>query len=173
LTLLNQSRIDIIILMSDPKHKHTWGSQSYYDYVKKYDSRFLNKYQSHSHWYAARSSGFMELLRMKAVRLKSNRNWMWFDVRYGVKFLYIFYMPMLFFVAGSYALTPAWRRGDERYMLRFNDVDVDETDDTENYVDYMQRKKPMTRRKYSDSIKIVYNGEEDWDYVPEAPLRYR
>ena len=31
---------------------------------------------------------FLEILRLKAVRLKSNRNWMWFDIRYGAKFLY-------------------------------------------------------------------------------------
>ena len=69
------------------------GGYSYYDYIKNYDSKFLNKYQSGAHWWAGRGSNFLEILRLKAVRLRSNRNWMWFDVRYGVKFLYIFYMP--------------------------------------------------------------------------------
>ena len=66
------------------------STYSYYDYTKQYNSRFLNKYQSHQHFWAGRGSGYMELLRMKAQRLKSNRNWMWFDIRYGTKFLYIF-----------------------------------------------------------------------------------
>ncbi len=66
---------------------------SYYDYVKNYDSKFLNFYQSGNHWYSGRGSHFLEIMRLKAVRMKSNRNWMWFDVRYGSKFLYIFYMP--------------------------------------------------------------------------------
>ncbi len=66
---------------------------SYYDYTKKYSPRFLNQYQSHTHWWAGRGSMFLELLRVKSVYLKSNRNWMWFDIRYGTKFLYMIYMP--------------------------------------------------------------------------------
>ena len=112
------------------------STYSYYEYTKNYDSRFLNKYQSHTHWYAGRGSNFMELLRMKAQRLKSNRNWMWFDIRYGTKFLYIFYMPQLFFLCGSYALTPVWRRMDERYHIRFADGEFDDIDENEPYVTY-------------------------------------
>eukprot|EP00351_Strombidinopsis_sp_SopsisLIS2011_P006300 CAMPEP_0116874422 /NCGR_PEP_ID=MMETSP0463-20121206/5869_1 /TAXON_ID=181622 /ORGANISM="Strombidinopsis sp, Strain SopsisLIS2011" /LENGTH=136 /DNA_ID=CAMNT_0004518021 /DNA_START=3 /DNA_END=413 /DNA_ORIENTATION=- len=134
------------------------NNHSYYDYTKQYSSRFLAKYQSHTHWYAGRGSLYLEILRLKAVRMKSNRNWMWFDIRYGTKFLYIFYMPQLFFLTASYLLTPVWRRGDERYHLRFADGEVDDIDENEPFVTYQQRKKPMTRRKYSDSIKLIYNG---------------
>ncbi len=149
------------------------SSYSYYDYTKQYGSRFLNKYQSHTHFWSGRGSNFLELLRMKSVRLKSNRNWMWFDIRYGTKFLYIFYMPQLFFLSASYALTPVWRRLDERYHIRFADGEVDDIDDNELFVTYMQRKKPLTRRKYSEAIKLVYDGVEEYDYVPEQPQRYR
>ena len=31
----------------------------------------------------------------------------------------------------------------------------------------------MTRRKYADAIKLVYEGKEDFDYAPEQPIRYR
>jgi len=31
----------------------------------------------------------------------------------------------------------------------------------------------MTRRKYADAIKIVYDDEEDIDYATEQPMRYR
>ena len=75
------------------KPSGTRSTYSYYDYVKGYDSKFLNKYKSHTHWWAGRGSNYLELLRLKAVRLKSNRNWMWFDQRYGVKFIFIFYIP--------------------------------------------------------------------------------
>ena len=149
------------------------GKYSYYDYLKNHDSRFLNKYQSHAHYQAGRGSNFMELLRMKAQRLKSNRNWMWFDIRYGTKFLYVFYMPQLFFLCGSYALTPVWRRLDERYHLRFADGEIDDVEENEPFVTYQMRKKPLTRRKYADSIKIVYDGEEEYDYMSEQPQRYR
>ena len=98
---------------------------------------------------------------------------MWFDMRYGVKFLYIFYMPQLFFVTGSYLLTPVWRRLDERYHIRFADGEFDDIEDCEPFVTYQQRKKPMTRRKYADSIKLVYDGQEDYDYASEQPQRYR
>ncbi len=134
------------------------STYAYYDYIKSYDSRFLNKYQSHTHWYAGRGSNFMELLRMKAQRLKSNRNWMWFDIRYGTKFLYIFYMPQLFFVSASYLLTPVWRRLDERYHIRFADGEIDDIEENEPFVTYQLRKKPLTRRKYSDQVKLVYDG---------------
>ena len=149
------------------------SSYSYYDYTKGYDSRFLNKYQSHTHWWAGRGSGFMELLRMKAVRLKSNRNWMWFDIRYGTKFLYIIYFPQLFFITLSYLLSPVWRRNDERYHLRFADGEFDDISDVEPFVTYQPRKKPLTRRKYADAIKLVYNQNEEFDYAPEQPQRYR
>ena len=131
---------------------------SYYDYIKSYDSKFLNRYQSGTHWYAGRGSHFLELLRLKAVRSRGNRNWMWFDVRYGTKFLYIFYMPQLFFVTVSYLLSPAWRRLDERYHLRYSEGEIDDLDETEPFVTYQQRKKPVTRRKYSDTVKLIYNG---------------
>ena len=73
---------------------------------------------------------------MKAVRLKSNRNWMWFDIRYGTKFLYIFYFPQLFFLTLSYVLTPVWKRNDERYHLRFADGEFDDISDNEPFVTY-------------------------------------
>jgi len=149
------------------------SAYSYYDYTKGYDSRFLNKYQSHTHWWAGRGSGFMELLRMKAVRLKSNRNWMWFDIRYGTKFLYIIYFPQLFFITLSYLLSPVWKRNDERYHIRFADGEFDDISDVEPFVTYQLRKKPLTRRKYADAIKIVYEGNEEFDYAPEQPQRYR
>ena len=134
------------------------STYSYYDYTKQYNARFLNHYQSHGHWFAGRGSNYLEILRLKAVRLKSNRNWMWFDTRYGVKFLYIFYMPQLFFVTASYLLTPVWRRLDERYHLRFADGEFDDIEESEPFVTYQLRKKPLTRRKYADSIKLVYDG---------------
>ena len=146
---------------------------SYYDYVKGYDSKFLNRFQSGNHWYAGRGSHFLELLRLKAVRSRANRNWMWFDVRYGTKFLYIIYFPQLFFLTGSYLLSPAWRKLDERYALRYSEGEIDELDETEPFVTYQQRKKPVTRRKYTDAIKLIYNGEEEYDFVPEQPQRYR
>ena len=61
---------------------------------------------------------------------------MWFDVRYGVKFLYIFYMPQLFFVSASYLLSPAYRKLDERYALRYAEGEIDELDETEPFVTY-------------------------------------
>lgn len=149
------------------------STYSYYDYIKQYDAKFLNKYQSHTHWWAGRGSNFLELLRLKSVRLKSNRNWMWVDVRYGWKFLYIFYFPQLLFLTVSYALTPVWRRTDERYHLRFADGEFDDIDDNEPFVTYQLRKKPMTRRKYADAVKLVYEGKEEYDYASEQPQRYR
>jgi hypothetical protein len=115
----------------------------------------------------------MELLRLKAARLKSNRNWMWFDVRYGYKFIYVIYIPQMCFAIFCYLLTPVWRRIDERYHLRYGDGEEDDIEDVEPFVTYQPRKKPMTRRKYADSIKLVYEGKEELDYAPEQPMRYR
>ena len=66
-----------------------------------------------------------------------------------------------------------WRRLDERYHLRFADGEFDDIDEVEPFVTYQQRKKPLTRRKYADSIKLVYNGSEEYDYAQEQPQRYR
>ena len=115
----------------------------------------------------------MELLRKKSQNMRSNRNWMWFDIRYGNKFLYMFYMPQLVYLTVFYIITPVWRRGDERYHLRFADGEFDDIDENEPFVTYQQRKKPMTRRKYSDAIKLVYDGKEEYDYISEQPQRYR
>ena len=57
--------------------------------------------------------------------------------------------------------------------MRFADGEVDDIDENEPFVTYQLRKKPVTRRKYSDAVKLVYNGEEDYDYIPEQPQRYR
>ena len=147
--------------------KNPRSTYSYYEYTKNYDSWFLNKYQSHTHWWAGRGTNFLELLRLKSVRLKSNRNWMWFDIRYGSKFLYIIYMPNFLFLSVSYLLVPVWRRIDERYHLRFADGEVDDIDENEPFVTYQQRKKPLTRKRYSDAVQLVYGGEEEYDYIPE------
>ena len=43
----------------------------------------------------------------------------------------------------------------------------------EPFVTYQMRKKPMTRRRYADSIKLVYDNLEEYDYASEQPQRYR
>lgn len=87
--------------------------------------------------------------------------------------MYGIYIPQLFFVFFSYVLTPVWRRLDERYHLRYGQGEEEDIEDLEPFVNYQQRKKPMTRRKYADAIKIVYDDEEDIDYATEQPMRYR
>ena len=115
------------------------GGYSYYDYIKNYNGFFLNKYQSDRHWWAGRGTNFLEILRLKAVRLKSNRNWMWFDVRYGTKFIYCFYVPSCFlWFTLSYLLMPCYRRCDERYYLKYSsgEAETDEICETEPFVTY-------------------------------------
>ena len=73
------------------------------------------------------------------------------------------------FLTASYTLSPAWRRLDERYHLRFSEGEVDDLDEIEPFVTYQQRKKPTTRRRYADAVKLVYNGREEYDFIPEQP----
>ena len=156
--------------MTNWKKPHTY---SYYDYIHKYSGRFLNRYQSQTYWITGRGTQFLNLLMLKAWRLKGNRNWHWVDYRFGPKFSLFLYIPIFFYITASYALTPAWRRLDERYHLRYGPGDDDDIEDLERHVTYQQRKKPYTRRKYADAIKIVYEGKEDFDYASEQPIRYR
>ena len=72
-------------------------------------------------------------------------------------------------MTASYTLSPAWRRLDERYHLRFSEGEIDDLDEIEPFVTYQQRKKPVTRRRYADAIKLVYNGREEYDFVSEQP----
>lgn len=90
--------------------------------------------------------------------------------------MYIIYFPQFLFFTFSYFWAPVFRRHDPRYHLKFTPGEfggdpwakgVDEV------VTWQPRKKPMTRRKYSEMIKIVYDGQEEQDYIPEQPLRYR
>jgi hypothetical protein len=37
----------------------------------------------------------------------------------------------------------------------------------------LEEKKPWTRLKYSDAVKIVYNGREEQDIVGLRRFRYR
>lgn len=137
------------------------NTYSYYDYLNKYDARFLNKYQSHTHWVSGRGSHFMELLRFKARRVKNDKNFVWFDVRMGKKFLLMVFLPNFLFVTFMYALTPVWKKTDERYHLRYGDGENDEIEDIEPFVTYQMRKKPLTRKKYSDAVKLIYDGIEE------------
>ena len=57
--------------------------------------------------------------------------------------------------------------------MRYGPGEDDDIEDIEPFVTYQQRKKPMTRKKYADAIKIVYEGREELDYASEQPLRYR
>ena len=156
--------------MSGFKKPHTY---SYYDYIHKYSSRFLTKHQSQNYWRSQRGTSFIELLRLKAWRMKGNRNWMWLDIRYGAKWHVLVYIPLFLFITLSAALSPAWRKIDERYHLRYGDGEDDDIEDVEPFVAYQSRKRPYTRRKYANAIKIVYEGKEDFDYASEQPLRYR
>ena len=156
--------------MSNWRKPHTY---SYYDYIHNYSSAFLNKYQAQTYWKQQRGTAYLDLLRLKSWRLKGNRNWHWFDIRYGSKFHLLVFLPLFFFVTASAALAPAWRKIDERYHLRYGDGEDDDIEDVEHLVKYQSRKRPMTRRKYADAVKICYEGKEDLDYASEQPLRYR
>jgi hypothetical protein len=48
----------------------------YYDYLKKYDARFLHKYESGTHLSWGRRSNFLQLLYFRAYSLMTGRN-MW------------------------------------------------------------------------------------------------
>ena len=77
------------------------------------------------------------------------------------------------FVSVCYLLSPVWRKLDERYNLRFAEGENDDSCENEQFVVYQQRKRPLTRRKYADAVKLCYDGKEQYDYITEQPLRYR
>jgi len=45
------------------------SGKNYYEYLKKYDTHFLNKYQSWSHYSWGRKSNFLQLLYFRAYTL--------------------------------------------------------------------------------------------------------
>ena len=112
------------------------STYSYYDYINNYSSRFMNTYQSGRFSHLGRGSNFMELLMLRAVRLRSNSNWGWFNIRLGRKFHWFILMPQWFFVFFSYILTPVWRRTDERYHLRYGAGEEEDIEDLEPFVTY-------------------------------------
>jgi len=50
------------------------GGYKYYDYLNKYDARFLNKYQSWGHHLWNRRSNYLQLLYFRAYSLYTGRN---------------------------------------------------------------------------------------------------
>ena len=46
----------------------------YYDYLKKYDAPFLNKYESWAHFNWGRRSNYLQLLYFRAYSLLTGRN---------------------------------------------------------------------------------------------------
>jgi hypothetical protein len=50
------------------------SSKKYYDYLKNYDAKFLNKYESWSHHSWGRRSNFMQLLYFRCYSLFTGRN---------------------------------------------------------------------------------------------------
>lgn len=50
------------------------SSKKYYDYLKKYDTHFLNKYENWSHFNWGRKSNFLQLLYTKSYLTYNGRN---------------------------------------------------------------------------------------------------
>ena len=49
------------------------SNYKYYDYLKKYDARFLNKYENWLHYENGRKSNFLRLLGYRAYSLMTGR----------------------------------------------------------------------------------------------------
>ena len=49
-TIIYNNFIKIVIIINMSNR----SSYSYYEYIKNYDAKFLNKYQSGTHWWAGR-----------------------------------------------------------------------------------------------------------------------
>jgi hypothetical protein len=61
----------------------------YYDYLKKYDAHFLNKYESWTHQHWGRRSNYLQLLYFRAYSLFTSRAPVLPNIKVKKPFLYV------------------------------------------------------------------------------------
>lgn len=148
---------------------------SYYDYLKRYNADYLNKHESWAHYSWGRGSNFMQLQKFRSFSLLTNRAYVMPGLRFKGFFYFagallciadvygIWYFQEIYNKYSSFKWTLYQPWYHKECML---DEDFGINDPTEE-------KKPMTRLKYSDTVKIIYNGEEGQDFFSLRRFRYR
>lgn len=147
----------------------------YYNYLKKYDQSFLKKYEVAENRTLGRGSGFLNFVRLRSALFLTPRVFVFGSFR--TKSL-VYYIMALFLCADLWGI---WYFQEIYYKYNihkwtgyqpwFHKDLVDKID--VGVVDPTEEKKPFTRAKYADKIKIVYDGEDTPSTSSGRRYRYR
>ena len=148
---------------------------NYYNYLKKYSPRFLVKQESWTHQMWSRGSSFLQLVNFKGTLTMTNRTFIF--PGYRIKSLF-------FFVGGLVCCIDIW--GLWYFQEIYNKYTTHKWTNYQPWmhsslleyhnsfiVDPCEEKKPFTRLKYQDRVKIVYDGYETPDVIAQRRYRYR
>lgn len=148
---------------------------SYYNYLKKYSPEFLVKHESWAHHAWGRRSNFNQLVNFKGALVLTPRVF----VLPGLRLKGLFY-----FLSGIVCVSELW--GLWYFQEIYNKYTVHKWTMYQPYfhsklakpedlkiLDPSEEKKPFTRLKYQDRVKIIYDGEETPDITSQRRYRYR
>lgn len=148
------------------------SNYNYFNYLKKYSPDFLLKYESWSHRMIGRGSGIKMLTNMRAALMLTPRVFILPGLR--TKSLVYYFMAgyALALVYGIWYFQEIYNKFTIHKWIHYMPMYNKEIN---NYAavkfDVTEEKKPITRVKYQDKIKIIYDGDDTID--PKSPRRFR
>lgn len=150
---------------------------SYYKYLRNYSPHFINKYENWSHFSWGRKTNFTQLQLFRSYILLTNKMTIIPGYRTKSKFYYAGAILCVADLWGIWFYQEIYNKYTFHKWTHYQpwmhkDTAVSK-DDLDKPMDSTEEKRPQTRVKYSDKIKIVYDGEEQEDVLGRRRFRYR
>ena len=150
---------------------------SYYKYLKNYNPHFINKYENWSHLAWGRRTNFDLLQQCRTYLALSTKMTIFPGLRTKSTFYYLGALICVVDMWGIWYSQEIYNKYSfhkwTHYQPWMHKDTVYSKDDLNKPLDSTEEKKPITRMKYSDRIKIVYDGVEQEDVYGRRRYRYR
>ena len=148
-------------------------SENYYSYLKKYSPRFIAKYETWTHHAWGRKSNFLQLVNSKGALVMTGRAFILPGIRYKNLVYYSLAAICCFDVWGIWFYQDIYNKYTYHKWNTYQPW-MYKTYVPKHYeMDPLEEKKPFTRVKYQDRIKIIYDGEDNQNITSPRRLRYR
>lgn len=149
----------------------------YYSYLKKYSPFFIHKYECGVHASWGRGSQFLRMVEVKYALNLSQRVILFWPftlkspvVMFGAAFCCVNLWGIWYFqeIYNKYSIHK-WTH----YQPKDHKDNLFSKDDVAENIDPFEERKPYTRMRMGDRVKMVYDGEEQRDVIARRRLRYR
>ena len=148
------------------------SSYNYFNYLKKYSPEYLLKYESWTHRMWGRGSAFKNLVNMRAALTLTPRVFVFPGLRTKSIVFYFMGAYACILIYGIWYFQEIYNKYTIHKWIHYNPMYNKEINDYANMkFDVTEEKKPITRVKYQDKIKIIYDGDDTID--PKSPRRFR